>query len=240
MKDFMGRSDRGRSDSSRGSVRGTSATVRFPGKICPPWKNPVKRPGPPPNRNVGYPSGVPRLSLALLPPLLAAGLVAGCGSGASGGGGGFSARGAERKGPPVLHLAMTIPPTTLDPAKVQDVETPVVLSHVFETLVQYDENSKIAPGLASSWTVSPDGTVYTFKLREAKFSNGKAFTSKDVRLSFDRTLSPSLASPVATTYLGDIKNAKFVASGKADILVNLAVATPDPRTVVITLEKPFG
>ncbi|RYG82471.1 peptide ABC transporter substrate-binding protein, partial [bacterium] len=64
--------------------------------------------------------------------------------------------------------------------------------------------------------------------------------AEDVRQSFDRALSPALASPVATTYLGDIKNAKSVASGKADSLVHLEVATPDPRTVVITLEKPFG
>lgn len=183
----------------------------------------------------GYPLSVRRRVFLLLPLLV----LVGCGSG-SNSGGGFSARKESGAGSTTLRLAMTIPPTTLDPAKVQDVETPVVLSHVFETLVQYDEDSKIAPGLAESWSVSPDGTVYTFKLREAKFSNGKAFTSKDVRASFERTLSPALASPVATTYLGDIGNAKSVAAGKSDGVANLKVATPDPRTVVVTLEKPFG
>lgn len=135
---------------------------------------------------------------------------------------------------------MTIPPTTLDPAKVQDVETPVVLSHVFETLVQYDENSKIAPGLAESWTVSPDGKTYTFKLREAKFSDGKAFTSEDVADSWKRALDKGLGSPVAATYLGDIVDAKTLASGEWDKPPRLGVATPDPRTVVVTLAKPVG
>ena len=152
------------------------------------------------------------------------------------GGGGFSARAGDRAAG-TLNLALSVAPTTLDPAKVQDVETAPVLMHVFETLVDYDETSKIAPKLAASWTVSPDGRTYTFKLAEAKFSNGKPFTSRDVARSFERALAPSLASPVAATYLGDIVGAKERADGKT---AKLGVEAPDDRTVVIRLTRPFG
>ncbi len=137
----------------------------------------------------------------------------------------------------MLHLALSTAPTTLDPAKVQDVETAPVLMHVFETLVDYDEGSKIAPRLARSWTVSDGGRTYTFSLAEARFSNGKRFTSRDVRDSWYRALAPGLTSPVASTYLGDVVGATEIAQGRKAVL---GVETPDDRTLVVHLRRPFG
>lgn len=179
---------------------------------------------------VGYALLVRRISLLLLPLLLA-----GCQGGGKSGGG-FSDRGAAKESS-VLRLSMSIPPTTLDPAKVQDVETPAVLAHIFETLVQYDENSKIVPSLAQSWTISDGGKTYTFKLVDAKFSNGKPVTSNSVKASWERALAPAFGSPVAATYLGDIVGAKEMADGKG---AKLGVETPDPQTLVVKLVRPFG
>jgi nickel transport system substrate-binding protein len=58
-------------------------------------------------------------------------------------------------------------------------------ANFYETLVNY-ENGEFVPGLAESWEVSDDGTVYTFKLRKnVKFSDGSDFTAEAVKKSFE-------------------------------------------------------
>ncbi|WP_260260226.1 nickel ABC transporter substrate-binding protein [Vibrio intestinalis] len=60
---------------------------------------------------------------------------------------------------------------------------------VYEPLVKYAEGGKLVPWLAKSWTLSDDGTEYTFKLREGvKFSNGEDFNAQAVKLNFEQVL----------------------------------------------------
>jgi len=93
---------------------------------------------------------------------------------------------------------------------------------VYNGLVRLDENSAVAPELAESWDISDDGKVYTFQLRKGvKFHNGKEMTSEDVKASYERILDPETGSPARSFY--------------ADVV---AIATPDPHTVVFTLDKP--
>ena len=55
----------------------------------------------------------------------------------------------------------------LDPAKIFAIENQTVAGHIYNGLVKYDQKTnKIVPDLASSWEISPDGTVFTFKLRD--------------------------------------------------------------------------
>ena len=62
-----------------------------------------------------------------------------------------------------------------------------VNNQVTDGLVNTDRSGKIVPALAESWTVSTDGTVYTFKLRPGvKFSSGNPLTAQDVRFSLRR------------------------------------------------------
>ena len=71
-----------------------------------------------------------------------------------------------------------------------------VIANVYETLVTYDKTdpSKFVGVLATSWTTSPDGLLYTFKLREGvKFSNGDPFDANAVKYSFDRVLKMNQA-----------------------------------------------
>ncbi|WP_267524360.1 nickel ABC transporter substrate-binding protein [Campylobacter sp. MG1] len=57
---------------------------------------------------------------------------------------------------------------------------------VFEGLVDFSEDSKIIPSLATSWEISEDGLVYTFYLRKGvKFSNGEDFNANVVKANFD-------------------------------------------------------
>ncbi|MBZ7996510.1 nickel ABC transporter, nickel/metallophore periplasmic binding protein [Campylobacter canadensis] len=60
---------------------------------------------------------------------------------------------------------------------------------VFEGLVDFSEDSKIIPALATSWDISKDGLVYTFYLRKGvKFSNGEDFNANVVKANFDALL----------------------------------------------------
>ena len=68
-----------------------------------------------------------------------------------------------------------------------------------DTLVAMDWDGKTAiPYLAKSWTISADGKLYTFKLRDdVTFCSGKKFTADDVVYSFKRLTSPELKAPLA-------------------------------------------
>ena len=67
-----------------------------------------------------------------------------------------------------------------------------------DTLVALDWDGKTPiPYLAKSWTVSPDGKTYTFKLRDdVQFCSGKKFTAEDVVYSFKRLKSPEIKGPL--------------------------------------------
>src|SRR4051812_35143815 len=106
--------------------------------------------------------------------------MAGCNSG------GFSKR-ASSSGSGVFRYALGTAPTTLDPGKVQDVDTTDLLSNVYEGLVGYDENNHIAGRIAESWKGSEGGRVWTFTLRRnAKFHNGRTVAADDVKWSLER------------------------------------------------------
>ncbi|HUF91659.1 MAG TPA: ABC transporter substrate-binding protein, partial [Candidatus Limnocylindria bacterium] len=65
----------------------------------------------------------------------------------------------------------------------------------YSTLMRVDPTDKTGTkpvgDLAESWTISKDGLVYTFKLRQGvKFHDGSEMTSKDVKASYDKILSP--------------------------------------------------
>lgn len=137
----------------------------------------------------------------------------------------------------ILHIAMLASPTTFDPAMVQDGTTIDMLQNMFEGLVQWTPQNKVEPALADSWTVSKDGRTYTFHIRPGvKFQDGDPVTAEDVYYSVRRALDPSLNSPVAITYLGDIVGSDLVNSGKAKVLSGVKVI--NSSTVAITIKKP--
>jgi peptide/nickel transport system substrate-binding protein len=85
-------------------------------------------------------------------------------------------------------LYVTLSPVWFDPGEVVGQLTPFwVLYAMHDALVKPMPGNLMAPSLAESWTVSPDGRAYEFKLREGlKFHNGDPFTAEDVRFSFHR------------------------------------------------------
>ena len=90
-----------------------------------------------------------------------------------------------------------------------------ILRDLFEGLVMPDARGDLIPGAAESWTVSDDGTVYTFKLREgAVWSNGDPVTADDFVYAFGRLQDPATGAEYASM-LYVIKNAEAINSGKA-------------------------
>lgn len=110
---------------------------------------------------------------------------------------------------------------------------------VFNRLVEFERGgTKIEPGLAESWSVSPDGLVYTFRLRQGvKFHANDIFTpsrplsSEDVVFTLDRMINRDnafhKAAPASYEYAQDMGLAANIARLEA----------PDARTVRITLKS---
>ncbi|CAN5448933.1 ABC transporter substrate-binding protein [soil metagenome] len=156
-------------------------------------------------------------------------LLAGCGKG------GFSQRANAQAGD-TLRVSLATQPTTLDPAMVQDVDTGDLMQNIYEGLVAYGQDNKIIPMLAESWTVEDGGKTYVFKLRDAKFHNGRAVTAADFKWTFERNAQKKLASPTTLGYLGDIVGIKEVGDGKAKEISG--ISAPDDHTLRITIDKP--
>ena len=85
-------------------------------------------------------------------------------------------------------LYITISPNWFDPGEVVGQLTPFwILYAMHDALVKPMPGNLATPSLAESWTMSPDGRSYDFKLREnLRFHNGDSFTAEDVKFSFAR------------------------------------------------------
>jgi peptide/nickel transport system substrate-binding protein len=87
----------------------------------------------------------------------------------------------------VLTIGRREDGTTFDPIKTAQNVDFWVFSNVYDVLVRVDRTgTKLEPGLAESWEVSPDGLTYTFKIRDAKFSDGSPITAADAAFSLTR------------------------------------------------------
>jgi oligopeptide transport system substrate-binding protein len=111
---------------------------------------------------------------------------------------------------------------------------------LFSGLVSFDPQLNLIPELASSWDVSPDGTVYTFHLRpDARFHNGKPVTAADVIYSWDRAADPQTKSDTVLTYLGDIVGVQERNEGRADAISGLQAIDDHTLQVTIDAAKPY-
>ena len=122
-----------------------------------------------------------------------------------------------------LRAALTGEPDVLDPATSSIYTGAQVYEGIFSKLIDMAPDGSLVPDLATEWTQN-DPVTWTFKLvTNASFHNGEAFSSADVKYTFDRILDPKTASAYAGLY--------------AQIA---SVAAPDPATVVFHLKSPFG
>jgi peptide/nickel transport system substrate-binding protein len=126
-------------------------------------------------------------------------------------------------------LHVTIAPTWLDPAETPGVITPFIFLYTLhDALIKPMPGDLMAPCLAESWSVSPDGLVYTFTLRQGlTFHNGDPFSAEDVQFSFER-----YKGAAAKELQGKVKEVKI--SGPHSIEFHLKEPWPDFLTFYAT------
>ncbi len=122
-----------------------------------------------------------------------------------------------------LEIAVSQSPAGLDPHIITAFASfEIVNGTIYEGLTAVDKDLRVAPALAESWTVAPDGKTYTFKLRSnVTFHDGTPMTAEDVASSIRRVQSKDIASPLASR-----------------VAVVDSVTATDPQTVEMKLKEP--
>jgi peptide/nickel transport system substrate-binding protein/oligopeptide transport system substrate-binding protein len=131
-------------------------------------------------------------------------------------------------------------PDRLDPACVDDVYEATIVNQIFNGLLSFDTHLNTVPGVASSWIISPDGTVYTFHLRKSvRFHDGSLLTADDVVYSLTRVFDlPQEQSGLAREYLSHIQGSEEYARREAASITGLVALSP--TVVRITLRQPYA
>jgi len=134
------------------------------------------------------------------------------------------AQAQSRKDSAIIGMVLEPPgldPTTAPAAAIGEI----VHYNVLEGLTKINMDGSVVPLLAESWTVEPDGRSYTFKLRKGvKFQDGEAFDASDVKFSFERAKAEGSTN-----------------KAKKAVFDNIArIDTPDPHTVILTLNNADG
>jgi oligopeptide transport system substrate-binding protein len=138
--------------------------------------------------------------------------------------------------PPAGALRVQLPgdPISLDPARAEDGISLRVLGNVMEGLVGYDGGGKLQPRLAESWTLSPDGKIFVFRLRPGlRWSDGRPVEAADFVTGLRRSLGPKTGSRLAPM-LGAIRGAREFTAGRSSALG----VTAREGSVFIELEHP--
>lgn len=127
----------------------------------------------------------------------------------------------EKLPPDTIRLAISSNPRSLDPVQMTDVNSGDVGAKIYSGLVRFD-GLAVVPDLAETWTVSPDGLSWRFRLRDGvRFHNGRTCTAEDVAWSFSRLLDTAVKSP-----------RRWVLEAVSSI------AAPSPRELVLELKAP--
>lgn len=139
----------------------------------------------------------------------------------------------------VLHLGNLSEPTDLDPHVVTSLQTFFIISSLFEGLMGHDpKDATPVYALAESHTVSDDGKVYTFKIREnAKWSNGDPVTAHDFVKTYKRILTPGIASEYDYLHFLVVNAEKYVKQEISDFS-QVGYQALDDQTLQVTLNSP--
>ena len=137
-----------------------------------------------------------------------------------------------------LHIGNQVEPQDLDPQIITGVQEFRIVSALFEGLTILDpKDLHPLPGAAERWSVSDDGRTFTFFLRKnGKWSNGDPVVASDFVFSFERILSPGLASEYSYM-LYCIKNAEAFNKGLVKDFLLVGAHAPNDTTLVISLSK---
>lgn len=139
----------------------------------------------------------------------------------------------------VLRISMAGAPTDINPVTSSTNEGAEILGSMTEGLVRQNADGEVleGSGLAESWEISEDGTVYTFTLRDATWSDGTPITADQFVYAWEKVLNPESASMYAYM-LYVIKNATAYNTGELTDFNEVGVKALDEKTLEVTLEAP--
>lgn len=121
-----------------------------------------------------------------------------------------------------LKISVSSEPDNLDPMLSAASDTAGIMMNVYEGLLSFDTEGNFIPALAESYTISEDELTYSFALKkDITFHNGKSFTAKDVKYTYEK--------------LAGLSGEEALSQTLADVLE--AVETPDDYTVNLRLKR---
>ncbi len=130
-------------------------------------------------------------------------------------------------------------PDCMDPTMNDYSSGSYALQSLFRGLYKFAPDGTLVPALAEGHTVSGDGLVYTFTLRDGlKWSDGSDLTAYDFEYSWKRVLDPELASETAYTLYGVLRNGKERFVDKTAGADEVGVRALDAKTLEATLMAP--
>jgi oligopeptide transport system substrate-binding protein len=154
-------------------------------------------------------------------------------------------KGADESAAQEVRMLESTAIPAMDSVMAQDTVSFTTLNNVNEGLYRLDPSQEVVDGMADGDPeISEDGTVYTFKLKDAKWSNGEAVTANDFVYAWQRAIDPEVASPYGPYMMdGKIKGAAEItaaaAEGKEYDVTTLGVKAIDDKTLEVTLERPI-
>lgn len=141
-----------------------------------------------------------------------------------------------KNGERMVNVAIANPIRSLDPRVGNEYPSAFAVRVLFEGLLRMGEDGKLFPGMAKSYEISEDKTIYTFHLRDAKWSNGDQVTAYDFEYAWKKAVNPMFAKTGAFTFYA-IKNVKACFQGKVDV-GEVGVKAINKETLIVTLEHP--
>ncbi|GAB3364704.1 MULTISPECIES: ABC transporter substrate-binding protein [Giesbergeria] len=133
---------------------------------------------------------------------------------------------AQARGRHHVVIGLSLEPNSLDPTSAPSASIGEVVHYtVLEGLTRIEESGAVSPLLAQSWSRSPDGKTYTFQLlKGVRFHDDAPLDAAAVKFSFERAQAPHSNNKAQRTLFNNVTG----------------ITTPDPHTVVITLQHPDG
>ncbi len=156
-----------------------------------------------------------------------------------------SGSGTATKASDILTVGVFQEPDTLDPNATGLALSSFIVSAVFDPLMWWlptgGGNKAFSPGLATSYTVSPDATTYTFKLRQdVTFHDGTKFNAQAVKATLEHITDPATKSRSAIGSLGPYKETRIVDEYTAQIVFSQpnAAFVHEMTTIIFGMSSP--
>ncbi|MGL4348473.1 MAG: peptide ABC transporter substrate-binding protein [Chlamydiales bacterium] len=135
-----------------------------------------------------------------------------------------------------MRIAIPADPNSFDPRAVIDMQSQCILMPLFEGLMRLSNEGALENGIADSYSINEEKTVYTFQLKKTNWSNGDRVTAHNFEKAWKRIISPNFPTK-AIFFFNVIKNAQKAKRGDCPI-DDVGVIAVDDYTLQVTLEHP--